>query len=353
MSLEKAMDVYHSKIVNREGKGAIKFSITDFKRSIMEGLGEDVVRSYFRIWNPIKEERNRNSPMGRSDFNIYRDNLFDWPMIVQSKLGGCWEQYNRLVSIQSPACVLHCWHCYVEDELKVARDESMVQLTAYQILNAFFEQKQYDAEKNGLEDYVLRISGGEPLIMPELTLEILEELKARAKDKEVFVWVDTNLAPLIKERSDKAFIEKWVDLNAFSRFDNFCLYPCLHGISPTNFEWVTKVNAKYFDKIVQGLKTLIEHKIDIYPTFGSNVSPPKDVAAIFQRLIEINKNLPLRFGLIDYELFYPPVAERVVKLSGPRMIYNKVLVIDRWNRLLKEHFGVGYTEKPRWEVQLY
>ncbi|MFX1367910.1 MAG: 4Fe-4S cluster-binding domain-containing protein [Promethearchaeota archaeon] len=313
-------------------------------------------REYFRLWNPIKVEGGRkpahDSNGSKEDFNIWTDSWFDWPMVVQSRMNGNWEDYNRLVTIQSAYCPLSCWHCYVEDEFKEAKTENSVYASAGEILEGFFEQKERD-EQNGEIDRVIRVSGGEPLLMPEMTLELLERLRSGGHDKEVFVWTDTNMIPLIRNDSGDLPIEDWINLDKLKEFRNFCLYPCFHGISPSNFTWITGCDKRYFDGFFDVLALLIDKRIDFYPTFGSNVSKPADVEPFFNRLVDINEKLPLRFALIEYSLNYDPVIERVKREERPYVLYNKLLVIKRWNELLNSRYKKGYAEEPRHEVKLW
>jgi uncharacterized Fe-S cluster-containing radical SAM superfamily protein len=226
--------------------------------------------------------------------------------------------------------------------------------TASQLVDAFLDQKKANEEGSGekIPTNVIRVTGGEPFLEPDLILGILKDLKDKGMSKEIFVWTETNLSPFIREASGEPLLKSWVDLDELATFGNFAIHPCLHGIDPSSYHSITNCDPYYFDGILDGLKTLLDYKFDIYPTFGSNVSPPPMIPYIFKRLKEINKNLPQRFGLIDFELYYPPAATRIANSMKPEQIYNKVVVISEWSKLLRNEYGESYPSKPRHLVTL-
>jgi len=340
-----------------------KFGLDNDPSKSLGYPSQNMVRTYFRQWQVIKEKRNLAFDEKGSrfeGFDAYRDSWFDYPMVIRSKIGGLsWEQYNWLIAIHVPACTFSCWHCYVSDESKNAQkmleNGSIAYVAAHEIINAFLCQKEVNEKKEDekIPTNVLRITGGEPFLMPDLLLEILKNLEHRSKSREIFVWTETNLAPFLKEEgSDRPLVEEWVDLKELAKFENLAVHPCLHGICPSNYYRITDCDPYYFNGLLDGLKTLIDYGFDVYPTFGSNVSPPHMVPYIFKRLKEIHENLPQRFALIDYELHYPPTKDRITKSLEPEEIYNKTRVIHIWDDLLRQHFGEGYPCKPRYLVSL-
>jgi len=346
-------------IICREGK----FGIDREPSKSLGYAAEHLVRTYFRQWRPIKDKRNLafdEKGARLQSFDAYRDSWFDYPTIIQSKIGGSfWEDYNCLTAIHVPACTFNCWHCYVTDDSKnpqkMLENGSIEYVTPSNVVDAFLDQKEMNEKKSAdkIPTNVIRVTGGEPFLVPDLVLGILEDLEHRDKSKEIFVWTETNLSPFLREKaSDQPLLQRWVDLEELARFENLAVHPCVHGICPSNYYSITGCDPYYFDGILDGLKTLIDYQFDIYPTFGSNVSPPQMIPYIFRRLREIRENLPQRFALIDFELHYPPTVRRIAESLKPEQIYNKVAVISEWNGLLKRNYGEGYPSKPRHLVSL-
>ena len=326
-----------------------KFGLGSFTGTAMPDTTSDI----FRVFVPVNPERQRklNCQYGHK-LNIFLDSLFDYPSIIQAKLKapGTWEQYNRLLTVQVGGCNFRCWYCYCDDAL--LNGMNLVYLTPEELVDRFIQQRISD-NPQGLQSNVLRISGGEPFLAPELILGCLEEVRRRGLDDRIFIWTETNLSPFLKEStSGPPIIEKWVNLDKLSCFRNFALHPCVHGTSPKNLHEICKVDEKWFGGLLEGLNTLIQHKIDIYPTFSPNMCPPGDVEDLFKRLTSINKYLPLRFALIEYHLDYPSVLMRH-EAQQHLTVYNKYLVIKKWNELLLKTYGMSYAEKPRQEVPLW
>lgn len=339
-------------------KDSIKeYALASFKGTAMEKYFDEsvMVTDFFRPFTPVEPSKHRK--LNGSDFNMFKDTLFDYPIIIQSKLGGNWQKYNRLISIQDGGCNIRCWHCYTDDILRQGPPNPNVRYwTASEIVEEFLWQRERDSEVQK-ETNVLRISGGEPFLVPDLILDCLKRIEDIRKQKEIFIWSETNLSPFLKEDS-KSLVEQWVELDELARHENFALHPCLHGIDPISLYQNSNVDGAYFSGLLDGLKILIEHNIDIYPTFGSNVCPPKALPELFKKLVEIDENLPLRFALIEFDLSYEQVIPRIKESSGKyyelysTSIYNKFRNIQICDDLLFNKYGKRYAEKRRHTVKL-
>jgi hypothetical protein len=121
-----------------------KFAFADFSEENMP----EIINNTFRIFTPHKPEKNRvdNGKDGIA-FNMYKDTVFDYPSVIQSKLDKSWDLYNKLLSCQVALCDFHCWHCYVPDEL--LRGGSKINyLTPKELVDGFLaEKKQHEQGK--------------------------------------------------------------------------------------------------------------------------------------------------------------------------------------------------------------
>lgn len=357
--------------VNRTDKDGTKeyLIISNFGHSSVASES-GFIKKYFRIFTPVKPYKGRklNSIYGGS-FNPFKDTLMDYPTIVQHKLGKVgtsgWENWNRLVSLHITRCPLDCWHCYIDECLKsncnicTARkycdENTKVKIgikedwfSARKIVDGFIEQRNLDKVK-GLSSNILRITGGEPFLAPELLLQILEELKSRQLHKEVFLWTETNLIPLIAQDNDETIVSDEL-LNKLAAYHNFCVHPCFHGLNEHNFEEITGQMMDNFDLLLNAFKRLLDAGIDIYPTFGSNMTSPEDVECFYNKISQINELLPLRFCLIEYDLDYRPVKWRRKNIphfaNKHGKVYDRFQTIERWGELLK-NTEYKYADIPR------
>jgi uncharacterized Fe-S cluster-containing radical SAM superfamily protein len=368
--LNKTKELFNK--VNRTNESDIKeyLIISDFGNSSIK-TEPGSINQYFRIFTPVKSYKGRklNSIYGNV-FNPFKDTLMDYPTIVQYKMGKVgeldWENYNRLISLHISKCPLNCWHCYIEEclkfdcnvcaiEAKCSQDrKSNMGITedlfsAKNIVENFVKQRNLDKEK-GLFSNILRITGGEPFLVPDLLLEILEELKNKQLHKEIFLWTETNLIPLIVQENYETLVPDEL-LNKLAKYDNFCVHPCFHGLNQNNFNEITGQTIDNIDFLLNAFKRLLNAGIDIYPTFGSNMSSPEDVECFYNKISEINELLPLRFCLIEYDLDYSPIKWRRKKISNfskdHEKVYDRFQVIEKWDELLKENTGYKYGDIPR------
>jgi len=358
--------------VKRTNEDGIKeyLIISDFGSSSVTSE-PGFVEKYFRIFTPVNPYKGRklNSVYGDA-FNPFKDTLMDYPTIAQYKLGKVgtldWGNYNRLISLHISRCPLSCWYCYIDDCLKSNCNICTVQeycgqntkvktgikedwFSARKIVDGFVKQRSLDKQR-GLLSNILRITGGEPFLAPDLLLEILDELKSRQLDKEVFLWTETNLIPLIVQDKDETIVSGEL-LNGLAAYHNFCVHPCFHGLNESNFEDVAGQRIDNFNLLLDAFKRLFDADIDIYPTFGSNMSSPRDVECFYNKISQINKLLPLRFCLIEYDLDYKPVKWRRKNIPDfaekHEKVYDRFQIIERWDKLLRKNTKYKYGDIPR------
>lgn len=355
--------------INRDGIREYLI-ISDFGRSSVASE-PGFIKQFFRIFTPAKSYKGRKlNPVYGDVFNPFKDTLMDYPTIVQYKLGKVgtldWKNYNRLISLHISRCPLNCWYCYIEECLKSNCNICTVEkycdqnmkaqkgikedwFSAKKIVDGFVEQRKLDKE-NGLSSNILRITGGEPFLAAELLLEILDELKDRQLHEEVFLWTETNLIPLIVQDNDETIVSDEL-LNKLAAYHNFCVHPCFHGLNENNFEEVTGQMIDDFNLLLNAFKRLLDAGIDIYPTFGSNMSSPEDVERFYDRISGINELLPLRFCLIEYDLDYNPVKWRRKNIPNfakkHEKVYDRFQIIEKWDELLRKNTGYKYGDIPR------
>ena len=320
---------------------------------------EELMRSsIFRIFEAAKPHKYRKLNIDPTQvFDPFHDSLMDYASIIGFKLQKPWNQFNRLISIHIPFCFNDCWHCYLPKVLYTEAsniDNRYIFLSAQDIIDKFEDQRQEDLKKGKFSN-VLRITGGEPFLLPELILECLQQLQKKGLDEKVFLWTETNLEPFIGNPG-KAFVDKSENraiLEMISKFKNFAVHPCFHGLSSEETNDITgKMFSIHLADQISGLKRLLDFGIDIYPTIGSNVCNPNNLPAFFELIRALHHDLPLRFALVEYNLAYPPIGQRIEdnKIAPP--LYSKFATLRIWNRLLLDNNGIGYGILPRHLVSL-
>lgn len=366
--ISNKVEYLHASTNKTEGDINKYLLISDFGKTSFTSQ-EISSKKSFRVFEPVKPDKRRKLCLEYDkSFNALKDSLLDYPTTAAYKLNRNvnkeWIYYNRLISIHVPRCPLNCWHCFVEECYRNNCDSCLSNnscdksrrkmlevkedwFSAEAIIKEFLDQRINDL-KYGRHTNILRITGGEPFLVPNLIVEVLEELKMRDLNNEILVLVETSLLPLCKY-NEKTIVTDDL-LNRMASFNNICVYPCFHGISNENFYHTTTEEIK-LEYLFQALKRLISAGIDVYPSFGSNVTPIEEVENFYNALLRINKLLPLKFSLVEYDLNYEPIINRkkLFDLSFEKKIklFNKGAVINKWNSLLQRDTGYSYGERPR------
>lgn len=356
MSIINRIGEYRKLLIPETDKYRI---ISSFAGTTMEAKG--MVNPMFRPFETVKEVAHRNTNVN-SAFDMYTDSLMDYPTIIRYKLAADeWEPYNKLISVHVPLCPFNCWHCYNDKKLYFSKDrvENWPAVSPEYIVDEFLKQHTQDWEHTNKskrnESNILRITGGEPFLVPELILHCLDQLKSRRGEfkRAPFLWTETDLWPFIFEKN-KHFKELREILPRLAEHDNLAVHPCIHGITDDKLSSTTGQLDIKVEHLLEGLEILLKNKIDIYPTFGSNVNPPEAIEEFFRKLYDTNKYLPLRFALVRYDLRYPEIEDRLKeeKSRNPKL-YSSYTSLRVWNTLLMKHYGVGYGIIPRHLVPLY
>jgi uncharacterized Fe-S cluster-containing radical SAM superfamily protein len=337
--------------------------LKDFSRTYIEEQlkkEEKMISPIFRVFECVKPDKGRKLNIDlEHEFDPYSDSLMDYPSIIGHKLNKRWSLFNRLISVHIPLCPNNCWHCYVPKELYENAETRSDELTAKEIVYKFLEQRTADANI-GKHSNILRITGGEPFLLPKLILECLLYLRERGLENEVFLWTETNLEPFIteidqdpltegKERSFMDSDENKEILEQLSSFRNFAVHPCFHGLSENEFKMITgdKEYQVNLGQQVNGLRKLVNAGIDVYPTFGSNVCDPSNIVELFNGLKEVHAGLPLRVALVEYNFDYESVADRIKAEERAPDLFSKFANLRIWNNLLLINYGIGYAMVPR------
>jgi len=387
-----AHDALIGERVDEEGNTTYKI-LKDYSGTYIEKQmqkEEKMIYPIFRVFLPVKPESHRKLNIDpEHQFDPYTDSLLDYPSIISAQLREEWGYFNRLICVQIPLCLNKCWHCYLPKKLYVGTlgaKRRFEELSAKEIAFRFIHQRESD-KNQGKHSNVLRITGGEPFLLPKLILDCLnafddpvfigkclDKIKGNAKNKTenearqkeieeiqntVFLWTETNLEPFIGSMG-KAFMDIEDNQETLKKLGLFkkqlAVHPCFHGLDKEELNSITgKEHNITLNQQIKGLKRLLDAGIELYPTFGSNVCNPKNAEKLFKQLMELDLNLPFRVALVKYDLqAYPPVKELLQQTNNKRSpdLYSRFATLRIWNKLLLKHYGIGYAMIPRHVAKL-
>jgi uncharacterized Fe-S cluster-containing radical SAM superfamily protein len=350
--------------------------VTDFGDSEVRIKSGINLPKYFREWLSAGKEiplyqkdwekvNRRTNAAGYPPFDIFSDWLMDFASIAASRLGrNDWQNFRRLILFHISDCPLFCWYCFNDawkdfGKIKSGSIDDPDLGGAEGVVSSFLNYRS-GFESSSLDQVnVLRISGGEPFLKPNVIQKISEELRKQTKNKEVFLWIDTNLFPLRGTISK----EHEAALKEIKKLGNkAAIHACLHGADVDSFERNTCKRID-FKNLIEGLKILVDYELDVFPRINPIGLSTDETKKIFDTLLEID-DLPIKTYLGPIELSYPAAIDRMKVFCGkppinktksrPNNIEPKLpefmptnAVIYTWNRLMEDHYGFGYGVIPR------
>ncbi|MHC4084968.1 MAG: hypothetical protein ACYSWZ_09920 [Planctomycetota bacterium] len=372
---EKLMDIRETILsVNKDNK-EYTYKLAQFDNTSM--AKDCIIGTPFRYWESVPQKktskRKQNNTMA---FDPYKDTLFDYPLVVKTVLNSnldALDELNFHLVVQLPACGMDCWHCYNDKRVCAGFLETTIPTkpwSAKEILDKFVDCRRFK-QLPGHKYNILRVSGGEPFLIPELIAELLElmgdENATDYADYPKALWTETNLVTWAEDEKGNSVVKKackdakarnGLDIqNTFTKYrDKLIIHPCFHGLTdknirecsiPTDLDFDPNLT---FDDLVCGFNNLHNFipvkPLHLYPTFIGDACDPNGVEKLFKRLCDVDEFYPLKVAIISVD-YYGPVGERFEKRRTSFECYPRSASLKRWNELIKRHYGLYYAQVLR------
>jgi uncharacterized Fe-S cluster-containing radical SAM superfamily protein len=302
-----------------------KFFLVDFSGSDM-AKDSSIVTKNFRVREYIKGRNSGDSSqewlsvpeseiwstkfLGLSDQGFQKLEFQNPAYAAASKLGGDPRKYNETFVVELNGCDYECSYCFIDRSLNKPELSKGAYLSAEEIIDEFLLQKA-KFRKNGKELNVVRITGGEATsLVPEIIIDISNELKKRNLSKEVFVWIDCNLSTLtyLKNVED--------ELRDIFSAENIAIVGCLKAVgnqktAAKDFRIITNTEENAFSKQFDVLDFLVNKvKADMYVYLVPIIQCEtaffiQRLYECLQKLREIDQNLPLRVNMLQVRNYSP------------------------------------------------
>lgn len=249
--------------------------------------------------------------------------ILDYSEILKNLFG---IEAEAFASVDVLGCISHCSFCWVPRE-----EEDKFQ-------SRFYSADEIYERLLRLKGNVWRITGGEPLVVPETVFDILDRIHHYNSSK--VLWLETNLLPII------AFPDIPRRLSEYKRVAVHC---SIKGVDPETFETVTGLDRLLYPHTLGALKMLVTEGIEVFPSFLANVIEPHKLNNLFKKLLEIHQKLPLRV-MIREVLPYKATVNRLRRLKVALHPFQECLKV--WDSLLFQEYGVRHSDIERWKVKL-
>jgi len=257
------------------------------------------------------------------------------------------KNYNKALTVQVAGCNYDCNFCYIPRELNSASTKYGKYFSAKEIIEIFLEARKVSSEPLN----VIRLTGGEIIIVPEIIKDIYEELESMGLN-EIYVWIDTNL-------STTRYLEDVEnDLKPIFKKRNVGIIGCFKGVYKEDFSIITGCEQRFYENQFETAKLFLNWKADFYsylPALVYENNIEEKIKNFIEKLRSLNKNLPLRIEvdmIIEYSSAIINLTEKS-KEGRPLPKTNQRTFFDLWyNKLLPKYYSKEMLEKFCCEVPL-
>ena len=219
--------------------------------------------------------------------------------------------------------------------------------SAKEIIEIFLKARKISSEPLN----VIRLTGGEIIIAPEIIIDIYEELEKRDLN-EVYIWIDTNL-------STKRYIENVENgLKPIFKKRNVGVIGCFKGVSKEDFSIITGAEQRFYENQFKTAKLFLDWKADFYaylPALVYENNIEAKIKGFIEKLRLLNKNLPLRIEvdmIVEYSSALINMIEKS-KQGRPLPKTDQRTFFDLWyNKLLPIYYSKKMLNKFSCEVPL-
>ena len=257
------------------------------------------------------------------------------------------KSYNKALTVQVAGCNYECNFCYIPKELNSANLKYGKYFSAKEIIENFSKARKASNEPLN----VIRLTGGEVIIVPEIILEIYNEIEKNDLN-EIYIWIDTNL-------STKKYLENIEsDLKSIIKEKNVGVIGCFKGVCKKDFSIITGCEPNSYENQFETAKLFLDWKADFYtylPALVYENNIEGKIKSFIEKLRLLNKNLPLRIE-VDMIIEYASAIINMTEKSKQGRSLPKIdqrIFFDLWyNKLLPKYYSKKMLEKFCCEVPL-
>jgi len=248
----------------------------------------------------------------------------------------------RAQVFQNSACNWRCWYCFVDFKLLNADSKHASFLTCDEMIDFYLK------EENPCS--MIDLTGGQPDLTPEWIPWMMQTLKERGLDENIYLWSDDNLS---NDYLWQFLSNEQIDLmSSYKMYSRVC---CFKGIDERSFSLNTKAAPNLFSNQFELCKRLLQINLDLYCyiTITANTDTNFEMAVpkFLDTIQEIDELLPLR--IVPLRIFdsFTPIASRMND-EFRDMMKGQYAAIEVWKRELSRRFSVEQLTQPITEIKL-
>jgi uncharacterized Fe-S cluster-containing radical SAM superfamily protein len=248
----------------------------------------------------------------------------------------------RTQVFQIAACNWRCWYCFVDDSRLSATRSVSKYFSAAELWDLFLSESNHPD--------ILDLSGGQPDLVPEWTLGIVDECESRGLRDQIYIWLDDNLS------NDYLFTYlREEDVRRLARFPRLSRMGCFKGFDPESFEFTTRAPAIGYERQFAIARKIIDFGFDFYAYATFTTPYLIDVESKIKQFIDklqiVHELLPLRTVPLRIHSF----AATKSRMNAVRQesLDHQLLVFRAWDAELRSRYPVELLTKRPDEIHCF
>jgi uncharacterized Fe-S cluster-containing radical SAM superfamily protein len=254
------------------------------------------------------------------------------PIVPVARWLGCASppKVMRALVYQNAVCNWRCWYCFVPFNLLAGHPSRSRWVSAGELINLYMAIPDQDRPA------VIDLSGGQPDLVPEWAVWMIEALSAAGLSERVYLWSDDNLS------NDYLFRYLTDDqLARLATAANYGRVGCLKGFDPASFSFNTGAPAELFGRQFTLLRRIVSTGMNVYcyATFTTPIlpiSPADAMRRLTDQLQAIDECLPLRLVPLEIGVFGP--VQRRLRPPHAESLRLQQCMVAAWQEVLAERF---------------
>lgn len=247
----------------------------------------------------------------------------------------------RTQAFQLGGCNWRCWYCFVDYGLLDGDKNRGKYFTADELIELYLKETDCPL--------IIDLTGGQPDLVPEWNLWMLEAIEKKGLKGSVYVWIDDNLSSFylweFLTKQDVEYIAKFLLANRVG---------CLKGYNYESFIFNTNGSKEDFDNQFRILSRLLESGFDIY-SYATFTTPSiknlaADMSAFVEKLSTIHSKLPLRIIPLRIHNFKnAQLRSKSIHIDSMELQH---CVIDAWEYELLMRFSIDEIKTSYSKIKL-
>jgi len=228
---------------------------------------------------------------------------------------------------QLAACNWRCWYCFVDDDRLSANPRTSEYFSASDLLELYLN------EPNRCD--IIDLSGGQPDLVPEWTLWMIDECANRGMIGSLYFWIDDNLSNdfLFRFLSEK-------EVQRLASTPNLSRMGCFKGFDETSFSFTTLADPTRFSRQFEIADRIISagFRFYAYATFTTPdmVDVEKKMRLFVDKLQSVNELLPLWTTPLKIHNF--AVTKTRLDQERSQSLKDQLRVFEIWDQELTRRF---------------